>query len=292
MARTSPLRTALVSHPGPRTLSACALAALYLLRDQDHAPEGAAGAWDRILRLETAAAQQRHATLELHALVDMLPDTPGPLAPIADLRLDEISAHDWPRLLTAVARLCDDCASELGGAMARIVLECSGSDPWATDFFPTPPCLCRTLGLICDPGKEEWIVDPAAGTGSLLATVYLDCVERNGRELADARTWLGIELVGELATIAALQMLAVGAWRSCWIAAGNALTQQLVGEAPDGRLRQLHPSLVLANPPFNSKVARSSLEHAPTDPLIVPTSLLYRRVLRRRHPATVAVAAD
>ncbi|CAB4897264.1 unannotated protein [freshwater metagenome] len=288
MARTFPLRTALVSHPGPRTLTACALAALYLLRDQDHAPDGAAGAWDRTLQPETAAAQQRQATLELHALANLLPDTPGPLAPIADLRLAEISAHDWPRLLSAVARLCDDCAGELGGAMARVVLECAGSDPWATDFFPTPPCLCRTLGMVCDPGEEEWIVDPAAGTGSLLATVYLDCVKRDGRELADARTWLGVEL----ATIAALQMLAVGAWHSCWIAAGNALTQQLVGEAPDGRLRQLHPSLVLANPPFNSKVTRSSLEHAPTHPLIVPTSLLYRQVLRRRHPATAAVAAD
>lgn len=289
MPRTTPLRTALVSHPGPRTLTACALGALYLLRDQAHAPHGFADAWDRILHHADPAGQQQQAADELRALADALPETPGPLRPITDLQLERISAHDWPRLLSTITRMCDDNRHELGGVMARIVLEGSGSDPWATDFFPTPPSLCRVMGMVNEPGPEEWIVDPAAGTGSLLATVYLDCVQRDGRELADARTWLGVELVGELATIAALQLLIVGAWRCSWIGVGNALTQPLVGEDRDGRLRTLHPSLVLANPPFNSKVTTSTLEHAPNDPLVVPTSLLYRPIARTaRHP----IAAD
>jgi hypothetical protein len=285
MARlTLPINDPLSAYSGPRALAAAALCTLYVIDDpaDDRQCHAGAGAWSRIFTSDPAD-QQHQVAVELQRLVDELGALPGDLRSLLTLQLDRIPASSWRCIEDAVPKTIDQLQRKMGldpaDLLAYVVMGTSGGDPWATDFFPTPSCLGHLLAAFNVVPAGGWFLEPTAGTGSMLATTYLSAVDRLGRHGADSISWVGIELVGELATIARLQMVCVGAGSCTWIATGNSMTQDLIGRSRhDGKLKELTFAHGNANPPFNTKVIRDINAYSSTDPIVVPDELLNRRI--------------
>lgn len=280
LAATDPLRDV----HSQRAPTAAALCTLYVIDDpaDGRADRTGEGAWTRTFALDDVAAQQAQAELELRQIADELSGTLGPLDALLELHLTSIPAHTWKaieRAVVATVHGSRGTAPDPADLLAHVVLATNGSDPWATDFFPTPSTLGRLLAAMAGTSPMGWTLDGAAGTGSLMASAYLTAVETHGRSGADSISWIAIELVSELATIARLQMLCVGAARCSWIAAGNSLSQPLLGRSrQDGKLKELQITNGLANPPFNAQTNAVLNDSASTEPLIAPDAFLYRTI--------------
>jgi type I restriction-modification system DNA methylase subunit len=145
---------------------------------------------------------------------------------------------------------------------------------------------------------ELWVLDPAVGAGVMLLAALAVYRENHGLQKSTALTLLGVDIDPRVCEIARASLLLAGASPTqFWIGDGNAPAQPLVGrERRTGELRALTPHVVIANPPFGTKVSMAALEaDAQRGPLIVPDEVLYRaipKVLTDRRPLPEPTARD
>lgn len=153
----------------------------------------------------------------------------------------------------------------------------------AMGSFFSPDAIGQMMSQMLLPEPADWVYEPACGSGSLMLSMIDYATDKYGPEIARSITYIGVELDRRSARLARMNMVLAGAAAQSHIFCGNALTSPIVAAnaARGGELWRIAFDLVVANPPFGTKVR--SLE--PTDPFVIPDRLLNRPVaVARREP--------
>lgn len=210
-------------------------------------------------------------------------------------RVDFTALSD--RQATSIVDHADAClsrASDPAVCLAEAYQETRAlSTKQARGAFFTPTAVADVIAAMAlgdNPKAGLLIADPACGAGALLARAHAHIRKTAGVSVAASTTFVGVEIDARTAQVARACLLLAGMDPDqFWVATGDALRQQIVATDNDGRLRQLAPHVVLANPPFGQTPGH--LE--PRAPLVVPDRVLRRpvRVDLRDHRIIAAAAA-
>jgi type I restriction-modification system DNA methylase subunit len=164
--------------------------------------------------------------------------------------------------------------------------------------FFTPWRVARSsmLATCTELPSDAWVIDKACGAGVLLHAAYEVYRAEHGPLAASAITMIGVDIDPRVCELARATLLLAGAEPDqYWITQGDALTQPLCGRDQSGTIRHLNFHAVIGNPPFGSRINQQALRSSPRpQPLIVPSEVLYRPILRSDSapPGTPATPGD
>ncbi len=174
--------------------------------------------------------------------------------------------------------------------LGRLYMVRSGhsAKQWRGEFY-TPGHVGLALTMIASIEPGMWVVEPACGSGQILAAAVAAVRSEHGYLASQSVSYVGVELVRDSSTLGRMQMLLTGHDPDGFhIFCGDSLRQSVVGRDRAGTLRAMEFHAALANPPFGTKVS-APLE--PGDPLEVPSELLERRLLVERERGKAMVSA-
>ncbi len=203
------------------------------------------------------------------------------------------------KLVTEIDKLDWYSAREEGlGDMYEGLLEINATEKksGAGQYF-TPRVLINMMVELMKPTLEDVIVDPTAGTGGFLISAHHYLDEHNDIDLLDEkaydkyqhRTFYGMELVPDARRLAMMNLMLHK------LAVNDENSGILYGDTLSNEGKQLpQASLVLANPPFGTKMGggvptRDDLVHYTSNKQLAFLHLIYHRMLKPGGRAAVVL---
>ena len=203
------------------------------------------------------------------------------------------------KLVTEIDKLDWYSAKAEGlGDMYEGLLEINATEKksGAGQYF-TPRVLIDVMVKLMQPSLDDVIVDPTAGTGGFLISAHHYIEKHNDTQMLDESaykkykedTFFGMELVSDTHRLAMMNLMLHG------LSVDGKNTGILYGDTLSNEGKQLpQASLVLANPPFGTKMGggeptRDDLVHYTSNKQLAFLHLIYHRILKAGGRAAVVL---